>query len=158
MKKFLFLVSVNLIISNYCLAESNYQSIHTEISANEKVAKQNKYNKVKKNLSAALMRKLRARTKLVQANTSNGADLVLKIKIISYRYRSQGARIFLGAAAGRSYLKANIQLVDTKNRKILWNTTTTAKSKASHGVFGKSSTVQIENLANQVIIGLGNFL
>ncbi len=78
------------------------------------------------------------------------ADLRINAKIVALKKVSKGARIMVGAAAGRSGLDVEVELIDLKDNKILGSFV--AQGRSSGGTVFAGTTSQAIELAVQQII------
>ena len=165
MKK-LFTVFLVIIISG-CSTTSNikteqqfkkslkgYSSITIKIIADTDVMNNSDYNKVKENLLTSIGEKITPRTGLQHLPADNAADLSINVEVKSFVYTSQGAKIMFGIMTGKAELNTDISLVENKTGKVLWKVHTDTSSKTSEGIFGGSTTTQIETLSDQIITHL----
>ena len=128
-----------------------YSSITIKIIADTEVMNNSDYNKVKENLLNSIGEKITPRTGLQYLPADNAADLSINVEVKSFVYTSQGARIMFGIMSGKAELNTDISLVENKTGKVLWKVHTDTSSKTSEGIFGGSTTTQIETLSDQII-------
>ena len=128
-----------------------YRHVHVEVERGERVDNLKGFNVVKENLLSAVTTKIPPRTGMSVSDKESNPELSLKITVTDLSYTSQGARIMAGIMSGRAILKTDVVLKDNNSNKILWKVQTNAESKNSQGVFGGSTTTQVEALSNQII-------
>ena len=165
MKK-LFTVFLVIIISG-CSTTSNikteqqfnkslkgYSSITIKIIADSEVMNNSDYNKIKENLLNTIGEKITPGTGLQYLPADNAADLSINVEVKSFVYTSQGARVMFGIMSGKAELNADISLVENKTGEVLWKVHTYTTPKPSEGIFGGSTSSQIETLSDQIITQL----
>lgn len=108
---------------------------------------------VRTNFVEALSTKLVAETNLRQADPDK-ADLKVTLDVKQLHYVSAAKRVMLGILAGHAVLGADVTVTDQKANAALWNTNVDTTSKTSSGIFGASSTSQVEGLSQVVDDGI----
>lgn len=131
-----------------------YSSITIKIIADSDIMNNSDYNTIKENLLNSISEKITPGTGLQYLPVDNAADLSIIIYVKSFVYTSQGARIMFGIMSGKAELNTDISLVENKTGEVLWKVHTDTSSKTSEGIFGGSTTSQIETLSNQIITQL----
>jgi hypothetical protein len=163
MMKKLFTIFLVFIISG-CSTTSNikteqpfkkslkgYSSITIKIIANSEAMNNPDYNKIKENLLSSIGEKITPKTGLQYSPADKAADLSINVEVKNFIYTSQGARIMFGIMSGKAVLNTDISLVENKTGEVLWKVHTDTSSKTTEGIFGGSTSSQIEALSDQII-------
>ncbi len=127
-----------------------YSSAAVSITAKPEISNNTDYDKVKANLLNAIATKINPRTGLIYV-LDGSADLSINVEVRHFIYTSQAARIMFGIMSGTALLATDVKLIDNKTHEVLWKVQTDVSSTASEGVFGGSSTTQIETLSTLII-------
>lgn len=131
---------------------SRYSALAIDVTPGSGVARNADFEKVRPNLIKAIATKLPGRTTLAASQGTDGrAGLNLKIVVKQLAYTSQGARMMFGISSGKAILMTDIELSDVETGRALWQASTEAVSGKQHGIFGSSTTTQVEALSEQIV-------
>lgn len=81
---------------------------------------------------------------------TNDAGTLLSVYVNDYRMVGIGSRIFFGAMTGNAYIDAKLVYNDLSTGKPFGEKSFNTTSSAWHGVFGKMTPQQVDNIAEDV--------
>jgi|SRR3954462_11442308 len=133
--------------------KTEVKTIYLKISHGPGVNADGAYVNAEKELSDAIIQKVKVKLPKTNIITTQKpvAGLEAGVVINEFNYISGAARIFAGALSGKAKLGAKVTLTDIASNKNLGETDLGTSSKFSEGIFGGTSSRQIDALAEQIV-------
>lgn len=82
-------------------------------------------------------------------------DQEMSITVLDFRYVSGAGRFWAGILVGHARLQVRVQLIDLRNGNMLEDTTFGTSSSSGAGIFGATTTRQIEGVSEAIVNMLG---
>lgn len=136
--------------------KSDAKTIYLTISHTPNVNADGAYVNAEKELSDAIIKKVNVKMPKTNIITTQKpvSGLEADVVINEFNYISGASRIFAGALAGKAKLGAKLTLTDIATNKNVGETDLGTSSKFSEGIFGGTSSKQIDALAEQIVASI----
>jgi hypothetical protein len=133
--------------------KNDVKTIYLKISHTPNVVEDGAYVNAEKELSDAIIKKVNMKMPKTNIITTQKpvAGLEANVVINEFNYISGAARVFAGALSGKAKLGAKVTLTDIASNKNVGETDLGTSSKFSEGIFGGTSSKQIDALADQIV-------
>lgn len=135
------------------IQKSEVKTIYLQISHTPNVNADGAYVNAEKELSDAIIQKVKEKIPNANIITTQKplAGLETDVVINEFNYISGAARVFAGALSGKAKLGAKVTLIDIATNKNVGETDLGTSSKFSEGIFGGTSSRQIDAMAEQIV-------
>lgn len=88
---------------------------------------------------------------IVSTSENSKSEVLLKITIEQFRHVSGFGRFMAGAMVGDAVLKLNVKLIDLADKRVIHESTLDTQSSFGEGVFGATTSRQIEAMSEKIV-------
>lgn len=88
---------------------------------------------------------------VLKGNTSDQAEVSVKITVEHFRYVSGFGRFMAGVMVGDAELKLNVQLLESMTKEVISESVFDTRSEFSEGIFGATTSRQLQALSKEIV-------